>query len=50
MKLYKEKFQKEKAIEKNGKYFGWKYGVRKNCLARRFHLTLEDTEKKHISG
>ena len=50
-KWYMERWEKGKVIENNGKklYWDWEHKMRKNCMARRPDLTLEDSEKKEIT-
>ena len=49
-KWYKEKWEKGKVIEGNGKklYWDWEHRMRVSCVARRPDLTIEDSEKKII--
>ena len=50
LKWYREKWERGKVLENNGKklYWDWEHRMRNSCTARRPDLTLEDTEKKMI--
>ena len=49
-KWYREKWERGKVLENNGKklYWDWEHRMWNSCTARRPDLTLEDTEKKMI--
>ena len=50
VKWYREKWERGKVLENNGKklYWDWEHRMRNSCTARRPDLALEDTEKKMI--